>query len=691
MPLFIRVLIVRHWSALKLQLRPHDTPLTLAMQAILLLGHGVGWLVIVRLSHNNQWFMLLPLLLILPAFIIFKTRQSYAWLETLAPMLVVYGILGVRLLLSVEARRQGQEFVLEPPLSNLLNINSWVIISLVWVGAAQVGLVAQVLNRSLSFQRSIQLLSLIIIVGTLLWAAMTYFDMRTRGVTASDPYAYGQMGYDLATTGSLEHEFALVELTEAADLDAYALIPIGYLTPDTTTQQGTTVWSPGYSVFLAGAYLLLGETGFYLLTPLMGIFTLLALLWLLYELLPDLETPYRELASAVSMLILATSLLQVVWLLLPMADIPAQLFSTLAIVFVLRIRHSNGRELSRSYSDMGNGFLAGLCLGLAFAIRYTQVLMGVPMLYGLFWIFILERKDWRQGLKVLLATGGGAWLVAGLVFWYHTVAFGHPLKVGSEELMHFGLENLSLTIPRVWNDLLVEDEFLWMLPFLLWGVYRLLRSYRQPALILGLWVGALLAFHLPYHYLKLRDLLSVFPVLAMLVGVGVADMLRTIQQLDNQRRRGWLMLGLLVLSLVTINLRLRTTPKLDKDTFTNFGYLSADQRASFAELAQLTPENAIIGVSLNGGAVMLHSERAIVRPYEWSDDEWFRFVKQAHQENYVIYLLVEGVDMESVYTATAETYTVEPVDELEMPYFYFAGGSTSQLVTLYVIHTKTQE
>lgn len=690
MPSFVQVLLIRHWSALKLQLQPVLERLHPWIQIGLFLSHILGWLAIVQLSHNAQWWGLLPILALLPILIYLKTRNAYAWLESLAPMVGVYGVLIMRLLLAVIYRLQDQEFILEPPFYNVLNINTWVWISLMWTLACQVGLASHFfLKHPLDFKLSIKLFSGILLVGTFIWTIGTYFTIRTHGVTASDPYAYTQMGYDLAETDSVEHEFPLARLTYELDIAASAVVPIGYRMPDTETYQSATVWSPGYAPFLAIAYSGLGEIGFYLSTPVFGILSLAVLAWLSYLLLPNVVSPYQELVIAISVLVLATSLLQISWLAVPMADIPAQLFSMLAIVFVLRMRHSK-IKIPTQQSDLINGFLAGLCLGTAFAIRYTQVLMAVPMLYGFFLIFWQERQVRRRGLQTLLATGVGAWLVAGIVFWYHNTAFGHPLAVGSEELGHFSLDNLSLTMPRVWNDLFTRDEFRWLAPFLVWGLFRLMQKYRHVALVLGLWFGVLLAFHLPYHYLKLRDLLSVFPVLAFIVGFGVADIVKTICEIKTDQLRGWLLAGLIASSLVFFVLRLHTTPYLSKNGFTNFGYLNAEQRTSFDKLADATPENAIIGVSLNSGAVILHSDRSIVRPYEWSTDDWFEFIDRAQADNHVIYLLVESVDMEPILEATLQRYDVEPVIALQMPYFHFAGGSVNETVILYIIGNMRQ-
>ncbi len=291
MPSFAQVLLTRHWSVLKLQLQPSTERIAQWMQISLCLTHILGWLAIVRLSHNVYWWALLPLLLLIPVSILIRTRQTYAWLETLAPLFATYGVIGIRLGLAVVYRLQGQEFVLEPPLFNILNINTWALIGLIWTLAGQMGLASHFfLARPLDFQRTVKFFSGILLMGTLMWAVGTYFTIRAHGVTASDPYAYTQMGYDFATTGSLEHEFPLVEMTNDLHLYTGALVPIGYRIPDTETYKSATVWSPGYGAFLAGANILFSETGFYLLTPVFGLLALVALAWLVYLLLPDLES-----------------------------------------------------------------------------------------------------------------------------------------------------------------------------------------------------------------------------------------------------------------------------------------------------------------------------------------------------------------------------------------------------------------
>ncbi len=44
-----------------------------------------------------------------------------------------------------------------------------------------------------------------------------------------------------------------------------------------------------------------------------------------------------------------------------------------------------------------------------------------------------------------------------------------------------------------------------------------------------------------------------------------------------------------------------------KPGWASFGYMRAEQRAAFDRLAELTPPEAIIGASLNAGAIMMYT------------------------------------------------------------------------------------
>jgi hypothetical protein len=344
----------------------------------------------------------------------------------------------------------------------------------------------------------------------------------------------------------------------------------------------------------------------------------------------------------------------------PMADIPAQLLTLLAVYFALRA--TRGHIVL--YAS-----LTGICLGAAFAMRYTQVLLGICILvlWALFF-YQQQTRSWRTMVISVFCFGVAAWLVASPVLWYHAIAFGGPFRVGGiSELALFGLQHIPRTMIVTMRSFLIPHEFLYLAPFTIWGVIQLWRSARIAAIALLTWLVVIVLFHLPYPALRLRDLLSVLPVLAIWTGVGVAD---TLSQVKRIRRPAWrkgvqvVVLGLLIVALWGRSQVILWLPVHAKD-FHTFGYLG------------------IVAASLNAGAVTLYANRDIVRPAYWSEDEWLDFVARALNDGREVYLLLDGVEMQDSLEAVRSLYQPDQVSSLSMPYFFPGGSSENRNVPLY--------
>jgi hypothetical protein len=515
------------------------------------------------------------------------------------------------------------------------------------------------------------------------WAAITYFSLRASGVTGSDPYAYVQMAVDLARHGTLLHTFPLAPQLAAWHLPTWPAVPVGYRPPDALTGQAATVWPPGYAALLAVAYLVGGEAGLYLLPPLMGCLALAALWALCLEVLRAWPAERRFLAAGLAVFVLATSYRQLEGAALPMADIPSQLFTVLAVYA--------GLQATRAEASVKSGLtwaaLSGLSLAVAFSIRYTQVLVAVSLLF-LFTPFLRPAAlRWRALMLRFFAFGLAAWLGALPTLWYHAQAFGQPFAVGSAELGLFGLNYVPATTLALARELFRTNEFLYLVPFMLWGLVRMSQGFKRELMPLALWAGVLLAFHLPYPALRARDLLSVFPVLALWVGAGAAEGLAWTFAHPPKVPKGLrqvLVLGAVIL-LLGARVRVTLLWPLHPTQFNTFGYLNAGQRAAFSEIQSLTPPEAILAGSLNSGALTLYSQRQAVRPGSWSIDQWRQFLGLAFEQRQSVYLLVDGEEMQAPRDALAPTYRLMPVAELALPYFYPDGSSDNRPVALYQI------
>jgi len=715
----LRQLATCHGSAFALDLRAEGRFASLPVSLGLYSLHFIGLLATVRLTHQPLWLALFPLLLVQPLAISLRLGKFILIPESLAPLAIPYGVLTLRVILALAARVQGftSDYLAVPePWGALLDLKVATAMGGLWALAAQATALASALGRPPRWAvRLGQLVALL----TFVWAAMAYTTVRTHGATGSDPYAYVQMAVDLAQRGTPLHTFDLAPLVESWGLPLWPVVPVGYRPPDPESGLSATVWPPGYSAPLALAFRLGGEPALYLLTPLLGLAALGAMWWLSLEVTRGWASQRRFQAAGVAVLLLGTSYEEIDRLAVPMADVPAQLFSVLAVAAAMASARRRNLWLAA---------LSGLCLGTAFAIRYTQLLMAFAVVAafssvcsvaskgtkarreqagGSRWRLTRGRpgmfsllaacyslcascprafvvKDSRRldspSWSLLVASAVAAWIPALPVLAYHQVAFGSPFSVGSSELALFGWEQIPSTLATLLAGFLRPNEFAFLLPFLLWGARQLWQDLRLAAVVLAAWLVPLLLFHLPYPALRLRDLLPLFPVLALVSGVGVADWLHRVSNSRPERKAGAWAVTILLLWFRTVAVLGATAQGAD---FGSFGYLRTDQRAAFEDLRASTPPEAVVAASLNHGPILLYSHRSAVRPAYWTEAEWLEFVERARAAGRPVYLLIDGDEMEGPLNSVRSRYRLDQVISLPMPYFSNDGGSENRDVPLY--------
>jgi hypothetical protein len=111
--------------------------------------------------------------------------------------------------------------------------------------------------------------------------------------------------------------------------------------------------------------------------------------------------------------------------------------------------------------------------------------------------------------------------------------------------------------------------------------------------------------------------------------------------------------------------------------------MRAEHRSAFNRLAELTPPEAIIGASLNAGAVMLYTGRDAIRPYDsWTEGEWKVFVEAMEAAGRPIYLLDDGGLMAAFIAQEQEHARLTAVEELAIPLFYTRDRETGWLYRL---------
>jgi hypothetical protein len=110
-----------------------------------------------------------------------------------------------------------------------------------------------------------------------------------------------------------------------------------------------------------------------------------------------------------------------------------------------------------------------------------------------------------------------------------------------------------------------------------------------------------------------------------------------------------------------------------------FGYVTAAQRASFDRIAALTPPNAVIGSTMNDGAIDLYARRATFRPGEWSSTERATFVDAMLRVNRRVFLLDDGAETSDARRDLAMRYAFKQIAVLDVPLFSTVDGTPGAL------------
>ncbi|MBF8284205.1 MAG: hypothetical protein HW378_3120 [Anaerolineales bacterium] len=711
-------LFIRHLRALALLPVPASS---LPFSLSLLAAHLLALALVCRLAHWPLW--LAPFLL--AAFCLPQLILRRWLIESLAPLITVYLLAILRLFIIYGLRQEI------PP---VLDYAGGFGLSAAWTGLIFLGAIRRLRYAWITFA-----------AGTAALMANVVWLNRPAGVTGSDPFAYVQMGLDLAQHGTPLHRFPLAPFAESLGLSPLPTTHVGYVLPN-ALGLAPTVWPPGYSVLLALAYRLGGEGGMLLLNTWLGLLSLALTAALTVLICPS---RWRRLSLPIGMVaafVVATSFEQFTALAVPMADVAAQLFTALAVVLALyavRVAPTPGpreaplkrsgrgspirypfaslgvlRESNRqgrgvfpplfaffaNGAQAGPGWGSGLALAAAYSVRYTQVL-AAPGIALIAWLGL---KNARHRYSFLAAFAIAALAGAAPDVWYRTRLYGAPWRFGSGELALFSFGALPEALNRLRGELFSSLELGWLWPLLLVGAIYLWRRRRLALIGLAAAYGPLIAFHIWYPFLKLRDLLSLYPPLAALIAMGGAVVILTVWQralrpfgiaqdavpLREAPPWGWVRLAVRVLILAglcaLILLRLSALWGLREGGFFTFGYLYPEQRRSLESIATLTEPDAVIACSLNSGAVELYGERETVRPgrilqpgTSWGTDQWLAFAAALRAEGRPLYVLMDSIEMDEPLAALQDHYTLTRVADLAVPVYYRGGGSRNLTVPMY--------
>jgi len=600
-------------------------------------------------------------------------------LVSLSPLLILYAVAALRLLVAFVVRALCPAYfacytsLVVPQL-----FASW--LSFEWAAIfSLVGIIALQAARTFPAGYHARLATFALSLFGTLWIIILFPRLIPSGVTGADPFAYVQMAVDLATRGTPMHHFPLADLAGRLNIPIYPTLFVGYTIPG--NGEAATVWPPGVSALLALAFKLFGERGLYLLNPTLACLCLLAT-FILARRIFNLSPFFALLAS----LLLLTSQEQTVRLSIPLADLAVQLFTTLAIIIALR--DWTLRVEIRRFAwklEVGVWAFTGLFFGLAFSTRYTQLLLAP----GLLFLLATDQRNKQYEIRKIIVHCS-LFIVSFIIvslpdFYYRSLAFGSPLSFASGELAQFSVADVFPVTLRFLGELLTDFNL--AAPFILVGAIYLAKKHRRLALGLALTLGPVALFHLPYHYLKLRDLLFLFPTLCALAALG----LKTV--VSGQ----WSVVGRQATFVILFTLlAFRWNAQLPLlNSFYTYGFLNNEQRISFNSLARLTPPNAVIAGSLNTGAVSLYAGRETVRPghllqpgRNWTDSEWSNFAAALYADGRPLYLLIDSEEMIDPAKALDECCRLSPIAELYLPYYYQSGAATNEIVPLYRVDFK---
>ena len=601
------------------------------------------------------------------------SRRQFA-IETLAPMFFLYAMIAGRFIFvrAFGGNVPGYfDYDLPDLRSTFFRLEPWAIGAIGYTLAIQISLVFRFRFQVSGITRG---LAIVLMLVTFLWAIMAYVGGRTYGVTGTDPFAYAQMGIDLATRGTSLHRFALFPSIAALHIAWSPIVHTGYHIPINSSGDAPTVWPIGGSFAFAIAYRFLGEQGLYLVSPLTSLLLLVVVGWLTWELFCDSE--YRIWMVALAVAILATSHTLFDWATVPMVDSQAALFSALAIGLSWRIAQRRGNPQVEILFSV----LCGLSLGAAYFVRHTQVLIA-PAIFVLLWF---NKAPRQVRVRALVITAIGALFVDAFDLWYHQQAFGGLFNVESTELSLFSLGAVMATTQSIFTQLFAAYEFGWLLPFLIYGAYRLLREKQVVFIALSLWFLIIVAFHLPYLALRLRDLLPEFVPLVMVTAYGIVTMVAELFHYAERSEAPYSRQLVVALSLIVafwlLLIRVwNVVPLAWSEPQRSYGYVTAEQRASFAEIAKLVPPGGLVGSSLNTGAIELYAQRDTFHLGMWSASEQDIFIGAMFREGRAIYLLEDGDEMRQVRNALWSRYTVQYVEIINAPYFGSVGAMSGVL------------
>lgn len=484
-------------------------------------------------------------------------------------------------------------------------------------------------------KRGIDFLAAFPVGLTILWYAALVLRFHSAGALGDDPSTYVQMALDLASRGIPTHIFPLFNNLFNQHLSWDALITPGYrIVPQTHDSAPTFAF--GFPMLLAIAYRVPGEGVMYWATPFLGALSLLATYGVGVELFADSK---RRLISALAVLVLATTPKQIALALVPMSDVPAQLFAVLALYCALRA--------VRSHPYLFAG-LTGAALGFGYLIRHPVMVMLVPL--------ALVATRWGQNSQqrarlIVLALAVTALFVAPDVI-YRAQTLGSVTALENPDSAMIAAAQIpTQALQMLWALFGFNGwgPFVLLAPLGLWLMYR--HGENSAAVILLTWFLAFAVFHLPLVLTgvfdnNLRYLVPAYPAVALAGSFGLVWLVQRVFEYKSRQNiaspQFIALVGVALLAVLVLAAAVRALPGPERFVARAYGWMSAESRADFEVLDARLPSNAVIGTSDQlAGATNLFSGREIFRPGNLlaPDDEFTRFLELMRAQGRPVFML----------------------------------------------------
>ena len=659
-------------------LQPGDQPLDAVWQGLAWVGHvaGMGLLVACREPGLSVVLPVGVLCIFVSAVGASPRMRRRLRIEALTPFAFVYATAALRWLVRAGLGVDTGPYAAFPfpdPWSPFFDPQVTNALGIAWTLLSTAALVCR--GCRIAPDDGARWLGAAVLVGALLWYAVTVARHRSHGATGSDPYCYLQMASDMARTGTVLHAFPLADLAREAGVTVWPIAHVGYHPP---SEGGltATVWPIGWPLLLAPFLWLGGEAlGMWVASAFVALSALL-LAATAIELSGQGRSAPEWLVGGLAGGLILTSAEVVTRSLVPMADAAAQCLSVATLFCLLRARRRDGLAWSA---------LAGASLGWAYFVRHGQLflLLGTAPTYGL--------AQWPRRRK---AQHLFTYFLSALAFAlpdlaYHTCVFGSPWSVESTEWSLLSLANVWPNFIRILRDgWLRRNEFGHLLILAFAGVLGQRRNLPERGVALGLWlsIAGVLVFHLSYGPLRLRDLLALFPLATLIVARGITSLWERAGSgpMATNRRAAVLLFTLFLLCARTAG----TLAMPTQARVAVFGHLSPEERAAFASLADDLPPGAVLGAGLNSGALERYARVTTVRPAAWSEDEIASVVHALDDRGTPLYLLDDSEEMTSLVVEVSCRYDLLPLKSYVLPDFGRGGEQGEGVARLYLLRSR---